>query len=206
MQAELDKLHGVAFLLGSLAHASEKNLGQSSLSICMLAGKKFGREAVEDTEQTQDPARAVEILRVALEKQGIHWDFEPFKGEDESPLKERDGKMVMRLVFRTCMVRNALFRYAAPAETVPVLHGPWRFCRSHGKGHARKNGPSGDPSCRTQRLSQGNDPGGREMKARISTVMAFRLLRLPCGHGGSSREARESGGRCRVCEDPGIDG
>ncbi len=116
MQAELDKLHGVAFLLGSLAHASEKNLGQSSLSICMLAGKKFGREAVEDTEQTQDPVRAVEILRVALEKQGIHWDFEPFKGEDESPLKERDGKMVMRLVFRTCMVRNALFRYAHPQK------------------------------------------------------------------------------------------
>jgi hypothetical protein len=116
MQSELDKLHGVAFLLGSLAHASEKNLGQSSLSICMLAGKKFGREAVEETEQTEDPVRAVEILRQALEKRGIHWDFEPFQGEEDTLISGVEGRQVMRLVFRTCMVRNALFRYAHPQK------------------------------------------------------------------------------------------
>ncbi len=112
MTERLERLHGVAYLLGALAHASEKNLGQSSHSICMLAGKKFGREAVEDVEQTDDPEKAVELLKAALEKRGIVWDFEPFKGEHDELLEKRDGAEVMRLVFRTCMVRNALFRYA----------------------------------------------------------------------------------------------
>ncbi|MBN2587415.1 MAG: hypothetical protein JXA64_10880 [Candidatus Fermentibacteraceae bacterium] len=112
MAEQLDHLHGVAYLLGALAHASEKNLGQSSHSICMLAGKKFGREAVKDVEQTDDPVKAVELLSKALEKRGIVWDFEPFKGEKDELLEKRDGAEVMRLVFRTCMVRNALFRYA----------------------------------------------------------------------------------------------
>ena len=40
-----------------------------------MAGKKFGREAVEGGRQTKDPEEAVAILREALEKQGIVWDF-----------------------------------------------------------------------------------------------------------------------------------
>jgi len=112
MAEQLDRLHGVAYLLGALAHASEKNLGQSSHSICMLAGKKFGREAVENVEQTHDPEKAVVLLKNALEERGIVWDFEPFKGERDELIEKRDGTEVMRLVFRTCMVRNALFRYA----------------------------------------------------------------------------------------------
>lgn len=109
---QLDRLHGVAYLLGALAHASEKNLGRSSHSICMLAGKKFGREAVQNAEKTEDPIKAVELLRGALEKRGIVWDFEPFQGERDELMEKRDGADVIRLVFRTCMVRNALFRYA----------------------------------------------------------------------------------------------
>ncbi|MCK4806674.1 MAG: hypothetical protein KAT09_03460 [Candidatus Aegiribacteria sp.] len=112
MAEQLKRLHGVAYLLGALTHAAEKNLGQSSHSICMLAGKKFGKEAVEDLKQTDDPEKAVELLRKALEERGIVWDFEPFKGEREELIEKRDGAEVMRLVFRTCMVRNALFRYA----------------------------------------------------------------------------------------------
>ncbi len=112
MDEQLDRFHGVAYLLGALAHASEKNLGQSSHSICMLAGKKFGREAVVDVEQTDDPEKAVQLLKTALEKRGIVWDFEPFIGERDELIEKRDGAEVMRIVFRTCMVRNALFRYA----------------------------------------------------------------------------------------------
>jgi hypothetical protein len=112
MDEQLDRFHGVAYLLGALAHASEKNLGQSSHSICMLAGKKFGREAVVDVEQTDDPEKAVKLLKTALEKRGIVWDFEPFIGERDELMEKRDGTEVMRIVFRTCMVRNALFRYA----------------------------------------------------------------------------------------------
>ncbi len=112
MQNKLDRLHGVAFLIGSLTHAAEKNLGQASLSSCALAGKKFGQEAVEESKTTQDPIEAIEILSDALKKRGITWDFSPFLGESENLIEQRDGKQVIRLVFHTCMVRNALFRYA----------------------------------------------------------------------------------------------
>ncbi|MCD4708201.1 MAG: hypothetical protein K8S62_10730 [Candidatus Sabulitectum sp.] len=112
MQREKDRLHGIAFLIGSLTHAAEKNLGQGSLSSCALAGKKFGQEAVEDTETTQDPIKAIKILNEALKQRGIVWDFVPFQGDKENLIEEKDGKQVIRLVFNTCMVRNALFRYA----------------------------------------------------------------------------------------------
>lgn len=112
MSEELDRFHGVSYFLGALAHASEKNLGISSQSISMLAGKKFGREAVEGLEQTDDPEKAVKLLKAALEKRGIIWDFEPFRGERDKLIEKRDGSEVMRIVFRTCVIRNTLFQYA----------------------------------------------------------------------------------------------
>ncbi|MBN1423484.1 hypothetical protein JXA88_02905 [Candidatus Fermentibacteria bacterium] len=104
-------IHQVSHFLAALAHACETNLGRSSLSLSVLAGKKFGREAVQASEQTTDPFRAVEILRDALTARGIMWDFAPFAG-DKGTVFEEDGKKRIRLEFHTCMVRNALFRYA----------------------------------------------------------------------------------------------
>ena len=112
MENELAKLHEAAYFVGALAHGAEQNLGRGSLSICAMAGKKFGMEAVEDVEQTNDPIKAVEILRKALADNGIVWDFEPFLGERESIIEEDGPRKKMRLIFRACMVRNALFRYA----------------------------------------------------------------------------------------------
>lgn len=112
MAEQLDRFHCVSYLLGALTHASEKILGQYSRSICILAGRRFSREDIEAPEQTDDPEKAVEILRKAFNERGIVWDFAPFKGERENLIEKRDGAEVMRLVFRTCMVRNALFRNA----------------------------------------------------------------------------------------------
>lgn len=112
MERELETLHNVAYFVGALAHGAEQNLGRGSLSICSMAGKKFGQEAVEGVEQTDDPVRAVEILRGALAQKGIVWDFEPFAGGHDSALSTDGKSNRLRLVFHTCMVRNALFRYA----------------------------------------------------------------------------------------------
>lgn len=111
MDLKLAKLHNAACFVGALAHGAEQNLGRGSLSICSMAGKKFGLDAVAGVEQTADPVAAVEILKQALAKLGIVWDFEPFQGEQPSLIGEQDAVKKMRLVFRTCMVRNALFRY-----------------------------------------------------------------------------------------------
>ena len=112
MSDTLAKLHNIAYFVSALACASESNLGKGSQSICALAGKRFGREATKDVEQTNDPFKAIDLLRDALAKQGIVWEFEPFAGEKESALQKSDGKTTVRLVFKTCMVRNALFRYS----------------------------------------------------------------------------------------------
>lgn len=112
MDQDLATLHNVAYFVGALAHGAEQNLGRGSLSICSMAGKKFGMSAVEGSRQTEDPEEAVAILREALAEVGIHWEFEPFRGGRGTVFEEEGGRRKMRLVFRTCMVRNALFRYA----------------------------------------------------------------------------------------------
>ena len=112
MENVVNKLHNVAYFSGALAYGAEKNLGQGSLSICFMAGKKFGLEAVDNVEQTDDPVKALEILNKALLKRGIMWEFELFAGSREEPV-ESDGKTgKVRLVFHTCLVRNALFRFS----------------------------------------------------------------------------------------------
>ena len=112
MEEELKKHQNVAYFLAALAHGAEQNLGKGSLSICSLAGKKFGLEAVKDVPQTQDPFEALEILRKSLADMGIVWEFDPFQGEHESSVEKTADGGKMRVVFHTCMVRNSLFRYA----------------------------------------------------------------------------------------------
>ena len=105
------RLSNVSYFLGALAHGAEQNLGKGSFSFGFLAGKKFGAQATEGVEQSADPEKAVAILRGALEKQGIWWDFEPFAGAGQMVTQGEDGSHVMRLAFHTCIVRSALFRY-----------------------------------------------------------------------------------------------
>ena len=109
---EIGKLHNVAFFAGALAYGAERNLGQGALSICYLAGKKFGLEAVDSAAQTDDPVEALEILGNALRQRGIMWDFMPFQGERDTLVEKEGETSRMRLVFHTCLVRNALFRFA----------------------------------------------------------------------------------------------
>lgn len=113
MPNEIDTLHKVAYFIGALAHGAEQNLGKASSSICFMAGKKFGLEALSASGQTDDPVKALEILRQALADRGIVWDFEPFGGEHPELIEDTgDNHKKIRLVFHTCMVRNALFCYS----------------------------------------------------------------------------------------------
>jgi hypothetical protein len=112
MEATINSLHNVAYFVGALASACEKNLGTGSLSVCAMAGKKFGAEVMEGCSATMDPLQAIEILREALARKGIVWEFEPFTGDESPGAAQNSGVKKIRLVFSTCMVRNALFRYS----------------------------------------------------------------------------------------------
>lgn len=112
MEGELERFQKVSYFLAALAHGAESNLGKGTNSICSMAGKKFGREAVADVAITDDPVKALEILNQALEARGLFWEIEPFQGERTELVEQHGNTRKMRLVFRSCMVRNALFCYA----------------------------------------------------------------------------------------------
>jgi hypothetical protein len=77
-----------------------------------MAGKKAGKDAVAGSLTTSDPIQALQILLEALKRAGIMWEVEPFAGANGDPVRLDGSQKKMRLVFRTCMVRNALFRYS----------------------------------------------------------------------------------------------
>ncbi len=108
----IESLHNIACFVGALASACEKNLGQGSLSVCTLAGKRFGASVVDGNSCTEDPIEAIGLLQTALSRRGIVWEFQPFAGANGSPVQTDGSRQKIRLVFHTCMVRNALFRYA----------------------------------------------------------------------------------------------
>jgi len=116
MNRDVEEFHKVAYFFAALAHGAENNLGKGTKSLCTLAGKKFGKDAVEHSETTADPVRALEILLESLKKIGVMWEVEPFPGKSGEPVSQEGSEKKMRLVFRTCMVRNALFRYAHQQE------------------------------------------------------------------------------------------
>jgi len=112
MQTDAEKFQKIAHFLAALAHGAENNLGKGVNSVCTLAGKKFGREAVQQVVEAHDPEKALESLTHALAERGLFWEIEPFTGGDGQLVKQDGHEKKMRLVFRTCMVRNALFLYA----------------------------------------------------------------------------------------------
>jgi len=112
MNAELEKFQKAAHFFAALAHGAENNIGKGSNSICFLAGKRLARAALTEIRSTADPVEALKIVSGALAAKGIIWEGEEFLGSRQS-LVENDGNVKrMRVIFRTCMVRNALFTYA----------------------------------------------------------------------------------------------
>jgi len=63
---DLETFQKVSYFLAALAHGAENNLGKGTNSICTLAGKKFGREAVSGLSETSDPIQALGILTRCL--------------------------------------------------------------------------------------------------------------------------------------------
>ncbi len=112
MNPHLAKFQKVAYFFGALAHGAEKNIGQGTNSVCFLAGKRLAREAVADSETTSDPVQALKIVTRALANRGIIWEGEEFLGDRAALIEEEGATKKMRVIFRTCMVRNTLFTYA----------------------------------------------------------------------------------------------
>lgn len=106
------ELQGLMVFTGSLAYGLEKLLGRGANAVNFRAGRNVGVKT-DVKEKTDDPVKAIELVRQELTRHDINWEIEPWKPAAEtSYLYDKDGKQAMKLAFHNCMVRCALFRFS----------------------------------------------------------------------------------------------
>ena len=104
--------------MAALSAGIEPILGRGANSMTMSAGRSLGREFSKEAKRTDDLLEAVDEVRNILVKNNCLWGFEPFKpvSQNEMILKTDKGQSQVQLVFRDCMIRQALFRFGHPQE------------------------------------------------------------------------------------------
>lgn len=97
----------------ALADGIEQLVGRGAGSMTFVAGRKLGKSFSAEEEKTDDPLKALDTIADVLRKNNCLWGFEPFqtKGQENLLTERDDGKQEMQLVFRDCMIRQALFCY-----------------------------------------------------------------------------------------------
>jgi len=105
-------LQDAMVFLGAIASGTEQALGESANSISYLAGVHLGRKLSREVPHTTDIEAALAATRDLLVHNDYLWMFETFKPHEQESLvvESEEGSQVM-LVFRDCMIRQALFRF-----------------------------------------------------------------------------------------------
>jgi hypothetical protein len=125
---QLDELQGLLVFMASLAHGLEATLGRGAATITFGAGRKLGLRGTA-AKTSSDVHQALVLVRESLVAQGIDWPFELFKREGQKEyFYEKDGQVAAQLVFRHCMVRCALFRYAHEQKQSLCMMNHGLFC------------------------------------------------------------------------------
>lgn len=104
--------------MAALSAGIEPILGRGASSMTMSAGRNLGRKFSENAKQTSDLLEAVEEVRRVLLENNCLWQFEPFKPEGQAEMITMNdkGETEVLLVFRDCMIRQALFRFGHPQQ------------------------------------------------------------------------------------------
>lgn len=104
--------------MAALSAGIEPILGRGANSMTMSAGRNLGREFSENATRTDDLLEAIDEVRKVLETNSCLWGFEPFKpeGQVEFVTQNDKGNSQVLLVFRDCMIRQALFRFGHPQQ------------------------------------------------------------------------------------------
>jgi len=104
--------------MAALSAGIEPILGRGASSMTMSAGRNLGRKFSEGARHTDDLLEAIDEVRSILVANSCLWGFEPFKPVDQSELVAvtENGSRQVLLVFRDCMIRQALFRFGHPQQ------------------------------------------------------------------------------------------
>lgn len=104
--------------MAALSAGIEPILGRGANSMTMSAGRSLGREFSEEAQKTDDLLEAIGEVRKILANNNCLWGFEPFKpaSREQMITVNEEGQTQIQLVFRDCMIRQALFRFGHPQE------------------------------------------------------------------------------------------
>ncbi len=102
--------------MAALSAGIEPILGRGADSMTMSAGRNLGRKFSDGARRTDDLLEAIDEVRNILVANNCLWGFEPFKPQGQAELITRNekGEAQILLVFRDCMIRQALFRFGHP--------------------------------------------------------------------------------------------
>ena len=97
----------------ALAYGIEQVVGRGANGMAYVAGRKLGMRFAEDAKKTADVREALDEVRRVLRENDCLWDFALFepKGDAKALLQAESGASGVLLVFRDCMIRQALFRF-----------------------------------------------------------------------------------------------
>lgn len=104
--------------MAALSAGIEPILGRGANSMTMSAGRNLGRKFSAEARRTGDLLEAIGEVRNILVANNCLWGFEPFKpqGQAEFITVNEQGESQILLVFRDCMIRQALFRFGHPQQ------------------------------------------------------------------------------------------
>ncbi len=123
-----DELHGLLVVMASLSHGLEQVLGRGAETVTFRAGKTVGLKG-NVTAKEADVLAALARVGEALKAAGVDWPFEAWKpAAEKSFIYDKDGKQAVKLVFRNCMVRCALFRYGHEQKQSLCMMNHGLFC------------------------------------------------------------------------------
>jgi len=123
-----DELQGLLVVMASLSHGLEQVLGRGAETVTFRSGKTVGLKS-NIIEKETDLLVALGKVGEALKANGIEWPFEAWKpASEKSFIYEKDGKLAVKLVFRNCMVRCALFRYGHEQKQSLCMMNHGLFC------------------------------------------------------------------------------
>lgn len=102
--------------MAALAAGMENVLGRGANSMTLSAGRNLGRRFSEQARCSDDLLEAIEEVRKVLIANNCLWNFELFKeaGQSEYVTVNDQNELQVLLVFRDCMIRQALFRFGHP--------------------------------------------------------------------------------------------
>jgi hypothetical protein len=123
------EVQGLMVVMASVSHGLENILGRGAAPITFKAGRAIGLRA-NVRRTTTDLMEALTLVQGEFANVGILWPFEPWKPASSSSLvyTKENGTKGLKLVFRNCMVRCALFRYGHEQRQSLCMMNHGLFC------------------------------------------------------------------------------